>query len=251
MRRVNCAFVLAVAVAAGGSIAAPAPAAASCALVVVWHDTAYFESVASVPGPSPGRALAGAVAPGCNDTGGDPPPPTWVGAHAIVGISPAAALLYGHRILVAPGYFPPVRQSASCRVGRPLTLLARVHPAAGFLTIDASSGNQPVFVYVDAHTHITGLSRHGLPYIGDRQRVRIDAVHCGSELLARRIVPAGRIVPETTAEDILGADWRGGPSIETSARRHGWWVVAAAAVTAAIACGLLILRSRPGAARRG
>jgi hypothetical protein len=64
-----------------------------------------------------------------------------------------------------------------------------------------------VDVFIDVHTHITGLSRHGVPYIGDCQRVRIDAVHCGRELLARRIVPAGRIVPETTAEDVLGQDW--------------------------------------------
>ena len=77
------------------------------------------------------------------------------------------------------------------------------------------------------------------------------AAHCGRELLARRIVPAGPIVPETTAEDILGADWRGGPSIETSARRHAWWTAGAVVVTAAVAGGVLIARRRPGAARRG
>jgi len=249
--RLAVALLLAVAVAAGWSIAAPAPAAASCALVVVWHDTAYFESVASVLRQSPARRLAGAVAPGCNDTGGDPPPPTRVAARAIEGVSPAAALLYGHRILVAPGYFPPMRLPASCRITRPVSVTARAHPAPGFLTIGSSSGKRLVDVYVDVHTRITGLSRHGLAYIGDGQRVRIDAVRCGPELLARRIVPAGRIVPETTAEDILGADWRGGPSIETSTRRHGWRVAGAAAVTAAIVGGLLILRRRPSAPPRG
>jgi len=54
--------------------------------------------------------------------------------------------------------------------------------------------------------------------IGDAQRVRIDAVHCGRELLAHRIVAAGRIVPETTAT---------------------------------IAGGVLVVRRRPGTAHRG
>ena len=243
--------MLVIAAAAGWSIAAPAPAAASCALVVVWHDAAYFEAVPSVLRPSPGRRLAGAVAPGCNDTGGDPPAPTRVAARAIAGVSPAAALLYGHRILVAIGYFPRARQTAPCRIAGPVTLTTRAHPAPAFLTVGSSSAKQPVDVYVDDHTHILGLSRHDLPYIGEGQRVRIDAVRCGAELLARRIVPAGRIVPETTAEDVLGPDWRGGPSVETSARRHGWVTAGIAAVTAAVAGGVLILRRRPGAARRG
>jgi uncharacterized protein DUF6281 len=237
-------------VATGWGVAAPAPAAASCALVVVWHDRAYFESGTTVPRPSPGRRLAGAVAPGCNDTGGDPPSPTRVAARAIDGVSPAAALLYGHRILVPPGYFLPVRGTASCRIAGSVTVTARAHPAPGFLRVGPSPGQKGVDVFVDRHTEITGLSRHGLPYIGEGQRLRLDAVHCGRELLARRIVPAGPIVPGTTAEDILGADWRGGPSIETSARRHAWWTAGAVVVTAAVAGGVLIAR-RPGAARRG
>ena len=249
MRRA-VALLATAAAATGWSVAAPAPAAASCALVVVWHDTAYFDYVPSVLRPSPGRPLSGAVAPGCNDTGGDPPSPTRVAARAIEGLSPAAALLYGHRILVASGYFPRVRHTESCRITGPVALTARAHPALGFFTVVHSSGGQAVDVFVDADTHITGLSRHGVPYIGEGQRVRIDAVHCGRELLARRIVPAGRIVPETTAEDILGADWRGGPSIETSARRHGWVTAGVAAVTAAVAGVVLIVRRRPGAPPR-
>src|SRR6185312_2756403 len=82
------------AIATGWGVAAPAPAEASCAEVVVWHDAAYFDYVASALPPSAGRPLPGAVAPGCNDTGGDPPPPTRVAARAIEGVSPAAALLH-------------------------------------------------------------------------------------------------------------------------------------------------------------
>jgi hypothetical protein len=130
-------------------------------------------------------------------------------------------------------------------------LTARAQPAPGFLTVDGPSGGQAVDVYVDVHTRITGLSRHGLPYIGKGQRVRIDAVRCGRELLARRIAAPGPIVPLTTAEDVLGAGWRGGPSLETSVRRHGGWAAAAAVVIAAIASGVVIARRRPGDARPG
>ena len=217
----------------------------------MWHDAAYFDYVASALPPSAGRPLPGAVAPGCNDTGGDPPPPTRVAARAIEGVSPAAALLHGHRILVALGYFPRARRTEPCTIAGRVTVTGHAHPAPAFLTVGRSSGGHVVDVYIDVHTHITGLSRHGVPYIGDGQRVRIDAVHCGRELLARRIVPAGRIVPETTAEDVLGQDWRGGPSIETSARRHGWVTAGTAAVAAAIAGGALVVRRRPGTAHRG
>jgi hypothetical protein len=94
-------------------------AAASGAEVVVWDDTAYFESVPSALAPSPGRLLAGALAPGCNDTGGDRPPPTPVAVRAIEGVSPAAALLDGQRIFVAVGYLPQPRQTAPYKITDP------------------------------------------------------------------------------------------------------------------------------------
>ncbi len=97
---------------------------------------------------------------------------------------------------------------------------------------------------------MTGLTRQGLPYIGDGQRVRIDAVHCGREIVARHIVANGPTVPETTAEDILGADWRGGRKSENIARSHALWAAGAAAVIAALAGGVLILRRRTGAPHR-
>jgi hypothetical protein len=103
---------------------------------------------------------------------------------------------------------------------------------------------------MDQHTRVDGLFRGGVPYIGDGQRVRIDALRCGWRVVARHIVANGPIVSATTAEDILGTDWRGGPRIETSARRHRWWAAGAATVTAAFAGGALVLRRRTGAPHR-
>lgn len=255
------ALLAATALSTGWNVAAPAPAAASCAEVVVWHDTAYFRYAGSEPHPPPGVGLPGAVAPGCNDTGGDPPSPTQVDARAIAGVPPAVALIFGHSILVAPGYFPqvpgfPIRwgppvadETETCRISGALTLAGRAHPTPGRLDIRTSG--RLIDLIVDVHTRFTGLARNGLPYIGDGQAVRIEAVRCGGKTVARRISAAGRIVPPTSAEDILGADWRGGPSIVTSAGRHRWWAAGGAAVTAALAGSVLIVRRRPRAARRG
>ena len=198
------------------------------------------------------------------------PAPTPVGSRRIAGVSPDVAILADGQVLVATGYLPdvpgfPLRgpvvdQTPACRrFGVPVTLTG-VARAGGFgITVASVHASSPVplsdhevtTLLMDQHTRIDGLSRGGVPYIGDGQRVRIEGLRCGWRVVARHIVANGPIAPATTAEDILGADWRGGPSIETSARRHGWWVAGAAAVTAAIAGGLLILRRRPGAAPRG
>jgi len=256
----------------GWSVAAAAPASASCAFVVVRHDRAYFElwRRRDVPGVRPGALVAGTVEPGCNDTGGAVPAPTRVGARQIAGVSPDVAMLVRGQILVAVGYLPDVRgfplhgpvvdQTPACRrFGIPLTLtgVARARPAGiNVASVHASSpvplvDHQVTTLLMDQHTRVDGLSRRGVPYIGDGQRVRIHALRCGWRVVARHIVANGPIVLGTTAGDILGADWRGGPSIETSARRHGWVTAGLAAVTAAIAGGVLVARRRPGAARRG
>ncbi len=253
--------LLTTAVAIGWSVAAPAPAAASCAEVVVWHDTAYFPYATSgrQPHPAPGVRLPGAVAPGCNDTGGDPPPPTRVDARAIAGVPPGVALRFGHAILVAPGYFPQVRGfpirwrrvddgTATCQISGALTLAGRAQPTPGVLTLRA---RRLIDLVVDVHTRFAGLERNGLPYVGDGQAVRIEAVRCGAKIVARRISAAGPHVPETSAEDILGADWRGGPSIVTSTERNHWWAAGGAAVTVALAGGVLVVRRRPRASHRG
>ena len=74
MRRLPLVLTLALAAAAGGSAVGTAPARASCAAIIVWHDAAYFGYATSGPRPHPvpGRRVRGAVEPGCNDTGGGP-----------------------------------------------------------------------------------------------------------------------------------------------------------------------------------
>lgn len=271
MRRV-LALLTAFAAVAGWSVAVPAPAFASCAFVAVRQDRAYFQlwRPQDVPGMRPGAMVAGTVEPGCNDTGGAVPAPTRVGARRIAGVSPDVAILVRGQILVAMGYLPDVRgfplqgpvvdQTPACRrLGVPLTLtgVARARPSGiNVASVHASSpvplvDHQVTTLLMDQNTRINGLSRGGVPYIGDGQRVRIDALRCGWRVVARHIVANGPIVPATSVEDILGQDWRGGPSIETSARRHGWATAGVAAVAAAIAGGVLVLRRRPGAARRG
>ena len=271
MRR---AYVVLAAVAAvtGWSVALPAPAAASCAFVVVRHDRAYFQlwSPRVVPDLRPGSALAGAVEPGCNDTGGAVPGPTRVGARQVAGVSPDVAILVRGQLLVAVGYLPDVRgfpvhgpvvdQTPACRRhGVELSLTGVARAAPGGIAVANVHATYPLplvdhqvtTLLMDRHTRIDGLARGGLPYIGDGQRVRIDGLRCGWRVVARRIVARGPVVPATTAEDILGEDWRGGPSLVTSAGRNRWWVAGGLAVMAAVAGGLLALRRHPGAPPRG
>jgi len=222
-----------------------------------------------VPGVRPGALVPGTVEPGCNDTGGAVPAPTRVGARRIAGVSPDVAILVRGQILIAVGYLPDVHgfplhgpvvdQTPACRrFGVPLTLtgVARARLAGiNVASVHASSpvplaDHQVTTLLMDQHTRVDGLSRGGVPYIGDGQRVRIAAIRCGWRVVARHIVADGRIVPGTTVEDVFGQDWRGAPSIETSARRHGWVTAGVAAAAVALAGGVLVLRRRPGAPPR-
>jgi hypothetical protein len=264
------ALAAAVVTAAGGIM--PAPALASCAYFTVWHDTAYSQywSAAAAPQVKQGAALRGAVAPGCNDTGGATPAPTPVGARAIVGVSPAVAIRSQGLVLFASGYFPqlpgfplvprvaPVGTS-TCRPGPALTLTGRALPGVGGMVLADVRSSRPVplsdhlliDLEVDAHTRITGLARNGLPYVGTGQRVRIAARRCGGSVVARAITPAGPIVRASTAEDILGADWRGGGGIvdQLGGRDR---IAAALAVLAVVALLVLGMRAgRPGSPAPG
>jgi hypothetical protein len=247
------------AVTTGWGVAASVPASAQCAFIVVRHDRAYF--LYGAHGPSkvrPGEALRDTLEPGCSDVAGVPAPaPTRVKARRIAGVSPDVAVLVHGQVLVNMGYLPqtpgfPVPglgdRPKRCRSGVPASLTGAAHFFAG--GIQVAAGGRPSDVYLDARTRVTGLTRRGLPYIGEGQRVRIDAVHCGRELVARRIVANGPIVPEATAEDILGQDWRGQAGVDATARSYAWWAAAAAAVAVALTAGLLVLRRRPGAAHR-
>ena len=259
------ALAAAVVTAAGG--VTPAPAVASCAYFTVWHDTAYSQywSAAAAPRVNQGAALRRAVAPGCNDTGGATPAPSPVGARAIVGVPPAVAIRSQGMVMVATGYFPqlpgfplvprpaPVGTS-TCRPGRALVLTGRALPGTGQMVLADVRSSRPVplsdheliNLEVDAHTRITGLARNGLPYIGTGQRVRIAARRCGGSVIARTITPAGPIVRASTAEDILGADWRGGGGV---VNQLGGRDRLAAAVAVLAVAALLVLGLRAG--RRG
>jgi hypothetical protein len=102
MRRI--ALLTAALAALAGGAAAPPPAFAGCAFVVVWHDRAYW-GFGSGPVSSDGRALHGAVEPGCNDTVGADQHPTAVAARTIPGIPSSVAIFSQGQTLVASGYF--------------------------------------------------------------------------------------------------------------------------------------------------
>lgn len=238
MRRALWMLALAAAVAAAAGGVAPGRALGQCAFVVVRNDTAYFGywSGAAAPHVDPGPSLRGAVAPGCNDTPGPIPSPVPAGAVRITGVTPAVAILLRGTIVIAAGYFPQSRgfplvrtgapvddETRGCRLGPALTLTGTARPKPAGINLADVRSSRPVRLFdhkvidlfVDGHTRLSDLARHGLAYVGDGQAVRIEARFCkvpgsvGRRIVARRIVAAGPIVPPSTAEDILGAGWRG------------------------------------------
>lgn len=250
----------------------PQAARASCAAVIVWHDRAYFQywSLAAAPHADPGPSLRGPVQPGCNDTGGDVPSPSSVGARAIRGVSTDVAILSQGGILIAPGYFPQVAgfplvrrgapvedETRNCRLGAPLTLSGRALPSTGRLNLRDVRSSRPVRLsgrefsdlVVDGRTHLEGLTHNGIPYVGNGQAVRIEGQFCrvpgsvGPVVIARRITRAGPLVMPSTAEDILGAHWHGSPGAvaDGGGPRH---VFAAVAVLAIALGGWLLVRAR-------
>ena len=147
MRRALIVLTLVLAAPAVSAVRA-APARASCAAIVVWHDTAYFAYATSGPRPHPvpGARVRGAVEPACNDTGGGPGQPTSVGARSIAGVPPQVALLSGGGIYVPVGEFPqlpgfPIRfglvddATRTCRLGPALTLTGRAVPGTGRIVL--------------------------------------------------------------------------------------------------------------------
>ena len=231
MRRALLVLTLACAAAAAVSAVRPAPARASCVAVIVWHDTAYFGYPTPGVRPQPGRRVRGVVEPACNDTGGSVTSPTAVGARAIAGVPPQVVLLSTGGAYVPAGVFPqlpgfPIRSTRvddatrTCHVTAHITVSGHVLPGAGLLELADVRSSRPLrlfdhrlLVFVDDHTRIAGLDRYGVPYIGRRQAVRIDAVRCGHMIVATRVVPGGPITPAATAEDVLGANWRGGGGV--------------------------------------
>jgi hypothetical protein len=259
-------LVLLLALAAAASVARPAPASASCAPVIVWHDVAYFGYPPSVvrTAPLPGRRVGGAVAPACNDTGGGAGSPTSVGARRVAGVPPRVVLLSGGEIYIPSGELPqlpgfPVAFTPdpplTCRVTAHVTVSGHAVPEAGALALgDVRAGRHlqltdgRLDIVITARTQVTGLTRHGVVDIGYDQALVIHAFRCGHQIVATRIAPAGPIARPMTAEDALGADWRGGASFFRDRTTY-----AAAAIVAVGALVVLGLRAgrRPPAAHRG
>ena len=79
--------------------------------------------------------------------------------------------------------------------------------------------------------------------------MRVDERFCkvpgsiGNKIVARRIAPAGPIVPETTAEDVLGPAWRGRPDDAiVAAHGYGWEAGGALVLVGAIGAVLVARR---------
>jgi hypothetical protein len=66
----------------------------------------------------------------------------------------------------------------------------------------------------------------------------------GTKIVARRIAPAGPIVAPSTAEDVLGADWRGRPDISSRATGGHSWAAYAVIALALVAAGAILVRHR-------
>jgi hypothetical protein len=66
----------------------------------------------------------------------------------------------------------------------------------------------------------------------------------GTKIVARRISPAGPIVAPSTAEDVLGADWRGRPGIVSRTTRGHALAAAIVVLLAALGIGTALVRHR-------
>ena len=253
---------------AGSGLAAP-PAHASCIFVIVWQDRVYFAGDTPETLPHPGAPVRGAVEPDCADTGGPARPPTPIAARRISGVPSGVALIARDTVLVANGYFPgvtnvltgatmPTDETRGCTLGGPVRITGPARTAFGFINVHVDSSTVHLHhllrgsaqVYVDGHTRIDGLTHNGQPYIGEGQLVRVDAQFCkvpgsvGTKIVARRIVPAGPIVPPSTADDILGNDWRGSPGVVSRATGGHALAVAIVLLLAALGVGTALTAHR-------
>jgi hypothetical protein len=253
---------------AGTGVAAP-PAHASCIFVIVWHDRVYFAADTPETLPHPGAPVRGAVEPDCADTGGPAGSPTPIAARRISGVPSGVALLARDTVLVASGYFPgvanvltgatmPTDETRGCALGGPVRITGPAQAGFGALGVHVDDSSVHLHhllrgsaqVYLDGHTRIDGLTRNGQAYIGEGQLVRVDARFCkvsgaiGTKIVGRRIVPAGPIVAPPTAEDILGADWRGRPDVVSRATGGHSLAVAIVILVAVVVVGTILTAHR-------
>jgi hypothetical protein len=246
---------------AGGAAAAPPDARSACGIIVVWHERAY---VAVQGGPiqaSPGGTpLHGAEQPGCNDTVGANEGPTQIAARSIDGIPSDVAIVAVGQSLLAWGYFVETGrdETRGCTLGGPVRITGSASAGIGLLNVSVADTTVRLHhllhgaaqIFPDGHTRFDGLTRHGFPYIGEGQRVRVDARFCkvpgseGTKIVARRISPAGPIVAATTAEEVLGADWRGRQGIVSRTTRGHALAAAIVILLAVLGIGTALVRHR-------
>jgi hypothetical protein len=248
-----------------GAVPAPERADAACIQLVVWHDTAYtgWWNPADLPAFHTGRRLSGAVEPDCADTGGPAAAPAPVPAHAIDGVPSSVAIWAFGAPMIASGFFPQLSEfpiapdgrrlddeTRGCRLGGALTVDGTAEVAFGNLSVVVSHSSRPLRLtdgrvltdlFVDGHTRMSGLSRDGLPYIGDGQRVHVIARTCqvkgavGPKIVARRVVAAGPIAPRPGVAVVLGQDWAGTAGGPVGATGRALIVIVGVAAAGAVA----------------
>jgi hypothetical protein len=262
---------------AGGAVAPPS-AHASCAYILVWHDRAY--SGFGGPNQRPveaGQPVTGALFPACNDTGGANEHPTSAPARRVAGVPPSVVLLSGHETVAAFGYFPqlpgfpvdngapPVDETRGCRLGGLVRISGPAGLGLGLINVHVRRTTVHLHhllrgsaqIFVDLHTRFSGLSRHGLPYVGQGQLVRVNARFCkvpgsiGNKIVARRISAAGPIVGPATAADILGPAWDGGHGLGSRATGGRRWAAFVVIALALVAGGTILARHRSRPAGTG
>jgi len=158
------------------------------------------------------------------------------------------------------GYFVEAGrdETRGCSLGGPVQITGPARAGLGLLNVSVADTTVRLHhllhgaaqIFPDGHTRFDGLSRRGFPYIAEGQRVRVDARFCkvpgstGTKIVARRISPAGPIVAPSTAEDVLGADWRGRPGIVSRTTRGHGLAVGIVVLLAALGIGTALVRHR-------
>jgi hypothetical protein len=171
-----------------------------------------------------------------------------VPAHAIDGVPSSVAIWAFGAPMIASGFFPQLSgfpiaphgrrlddETSGCRLGGALTVDGTAEVAFGNLSVVVSHSSRPLRLtggrvltdlFVDGHRRMTGLSRDGLPYIGDGQRVHVIARICQVKgAVGPKIVAAGssRLVRSRRVRASLSSSARTGPARRAgrSARRDG------------------------------
>ncbi|HEY3187285.1 MAG TPA: hypothetical protein VGJ70_07405 [Solirubrobacteraceae bacterium] len=187
-----------------------APAHAACSAAVRYAGATYLGSAISV---ADGRALTGAVIPGCNDVvthdaqGNDTSPrepDEPIDAHRIARVPARLGLAYNGRAYLAIGYLPQLaghplhrawsrRREAMPSCGRAWHLRATVAitPTPGPVPVRTGRGHIELLDF-EAHARVHGLDRDGYPYLSQGRRLRALVRSCSTPL-GGRVLLASRV----------------------------------------------------------